>query len=219
MVRIFVCGRIPSKNHGWVNIRPRMNTLSKPWMGRASIRPWNKYPPLKSMMERIFVCGTNTPSTLNMGRIIVRGTNTLSRTWGEASIRPWNEHPVNMGEYSSAWINTLSVGLIFDNVRRQIAQAGSRYRKELDLVHRAPFVSVVSFFRSDSRGIKRWRSYCTSSDGKNNNSEIIILIIRTITCKYSNRFRELIDIRKIYSRNLFVFIRGECKDDVMIALL
>ena len=29
------------------------------------------------------------------------------------------------------------------------AQAGSRYRKELDFVHRAPVVSVVLFFRSD----------------------------------------------------------------------
>ena len=29
------------------------------------------------------------------------------------------------------------------------AQAASTYRKELDFVHRAPFVSVVFFFRSD----------------------------------------------------------------------
>ena len=31
-------------------------------------------------------------------------------------------------------------------------QAASRYRKELDFVHRAPFVSVVFFFRSDKEG-------------------------------------------------------------------
>ena len=29
------------------------------------------------------------------------------------------------------------------------AQAGSRYSKELDFVHRAPFVVVVFFFRSE----------------------------------------------------------------------
>ena len=34
------------------------------------------------------------------------------------------------------------------------AQAGSRYRNELGFVHRAPFISVVFFSRSDYEGSK-----------------------------------------------------------------